>query len=206
MARVVPRCGSPVCRRLTQEEANRVAGDARVQTGTNTPRLSDARASSSLNAWRRQVPLAEIRSPSQELGRATLGRKGDTRRDEQRGVAVVLSPGVAEDRLSSLSRCDAHRVDGGVAIRVGQRDAGAHALDQRHDGWRPQSWLVLLRPVTAKDSSGSRPVASSSVTSAPPIVPFDNSIASNGNRVCPGWSGLDQPRPGRPRQYPRRLR
>ena len=90
------------------------------------------------------VLLAKIRSPSRELGRATLGRKGDARRDEQRGVAVVLSPGVAEDPLSSLLRCDAHRVQGGVAVRVGQGDAGAHALDQRHDGWCPQSWLVLL--------------------------------------------------------------
>ena len=50
--------------------------------------------------------------------------------------------------------------------------------------------------VTVKDPSGSRPVASSSVTSASPIDPFDNSMPSNGNRVCPGWSGWDQPRPG----------
>ena len=71
-------------------------------------------------------------------GRATLGRQGDARRDEQRGVAVVLSPGAAEDPLSSLLRCDAHRVDDGVAIRVGQGDAGAHALDQYHDGTTSQ--------------------------------------------------------------------
>jgi len=50
-----------------------------------------------------RVPLAEIRGPFQELGRAALGRKGDARRDEQRGVAVVLSSGVAEDPLRSFS-------------------------------------------------------------------------------------------------------
>jgi DNA-binding winged helix-turn-helix (wHTH) protein len=43
-------------------------------------------------------------------------------------------------------------------------------------------------------------VASSSVRNPSPIVPFDNSMASNGNRVCPGWSGLDQLRPGQLRQ------
>ena len=75
--------------------------------------------------------LAEVDGPSQELGRAILGRKGDARRDEQRGVAVVLSSGVAEDPVNSpLSRV-AHRVDGGVAVRVGQPNAGARALDQR---------------------------------------------------------------------------
>lgn len=35
------------------------------------------------------VLLAEISGPSQDLGRAALGRKSDARRDEQRGVTVV---------------------------------------------------------------------------------------------------------------------
>src|SRR5947209_6824546 len=59
-----------------------------------------------------RVPLAEIRGPFQELGLAVLGRKGNARRDQQRGVAVVLSSGVAEDPLGSILRSDAHRVDG----------------------------------------------------------------------------------------------
>ena len=77
------------------------------------------------------VLLAEVLSPSQGLGGAALGRESDARRDEQRGVAVMLSPGVTEDPLCSFLRCDAHRVDGGVAVGIGQRDAGARALDQR---------------------------------------------------------------------------
>jgi hypothetical protein len=48
---------------------------------------------------------------------------GDARRDEQRGVTVVLSPGVAEDFVHPLLGRDAHRVDGGVAVRLEQRDA-----------------------------------------------------------------------------------
>jgi hypothetical protein len=59
------------------------------------------------------VLLAEIRGPSQELGRAALGRKGDARRDEQRRVTVVLSPRVVEDLVNSLFSRDAHRGDGG---------------------------------------------------------------------------------------------
>ena len=132
-----------------------------------------------------RVPPAEIRGPLQELGRTVLGRKGDTRRDEQRGVAVVLSSGVAEDPLSSFLRGDAHRVAGGVAVRVGQRHAGQGALDHRENR-RVASFAVYSLSVIAKDSSGSRAVASSSVTSASPIVPFDNNMANKGNIACPG--------------------
>lgn len=48
----------------------------------------------------------------------------------------------------------------------------------------------------AKDSKGALSVASSSVTRASPIGRFDDNVASKGNSMCPGWSGLDQPRPG----------
>jgi hypothetical protein len=48
--------------------------------------------------------LAEICSPSHEFGRATPGRKGDARRDEQRGVAVVLSPDRVLGSEASLDR------------------------------------------------------------------------------------------------------
>src|ERR1700730_3192012 len=114
MARVVRPCGSPVSRRLTQEEANRVAVTPSSDWHQHTQTL---RRSRQLLSERVAAPvlLAKIRSPSQELGRATLRRKGDARRDEQRGVTVVLSPGVAEDPVESLLRRYPHRVDGGVA-------------------------------------------------------------------------------------------
>jgi hypothetical protein len=48
-------------------------------------------------------------------------------------VAVVRSPRVAENPLNSLFGRDAHRVDGGVAVRLGQGNAGTHALDQHRD-------------------------------------------------------------------------
>lgn len=58
-----------------------------------------------------RVHLAQISGPFQELGRATLGRTGDARRDEQRGVAIVLSPGVAAESLQFASppRCASRR-------------------------------------------------------------------------------------------------
>ena len=71
-----------------------------------------------------RVPLAEIRGPFQELGCAALGRKGDARRDEQRGVAVVLSSGVAEDRSVRFSAAM------GIAPMAASRSAEKRALDQ----------------------------------------------------------------------------
>ena len=90
------------------------------------------------------VLLAEVHRPSQERGRALLRRVRNARCDEQRGVAIVLSPGVAEYPLESLLSCNAHRVDDSVAVRVGQRDAGSRALDQRNDRERGQRRFVLL--------------------------------------------------------------
>src|SRR6266498_5161936 len=69
--------------------------DEHIQAFTRSRQLLSERVTT-------RVPLAEIRGPFQELGRAALGRKGDARRDEQRGVAIVLSPGVAEDPVYSL--------------------------------------------------------------------------------------------------------
>ena len=66
MARVVRPCGSPVCRRLTQEDANRIAGDAGSHWHQHTQTL---RRSRQLLSERVAAPvlLAEISSPSQEL-------------------------------------------------------------------------------------------------------------------------------------------
>jgi hypothetical protein len=61
--------------------------------------------------------VAHLRSSDARL----LGKR-DTGRDEQRGVAVVLSPRITEDPLSSLRRCDAHRVDGVCLISVWNGD------------------------------------------------------------------------------------
>jgi len=141
------------------------------------------------------VLLAEIHRPFQELGRAALGRKRDARRDEQRSVAVVPSSGVAKESLNSLLSREAHRVDRGDAVRsVSAMPGRAPWIAVTIDGVVSLGlWSFSVIP---KDSSGSRPVALSSVASASPIVPFDNNIARSGNTVCPGWSGSDQPRPG----------
>jgi hypothetical protein len=60
--------------------------------------------------------MAHLRSS----GPAVLGRKGDARREEQRGVAIVLSPGVVEDPFSSPTqpssmKADPHRAAGAIA-------------------------------------------------------------------------------------------
>lgn len=97
-----------------------------------------------------RVPLAQISGPFQELGRAALGRTGDARRDEQRGVAIVLSPGVVEDPFSSLLRRDAQRGDGGVLVRLGQHDAGPRTLDQRDYRWRRHRRLLSNASATLR--------------------------------------------------------
>ena len=110
-------------------------------------------------------------------------------------MAVVLSlelPRIPSVRFSA-------------AMRIASLAASRSASDSGTPG--SASWIsatidgvasfgVCSFSVIAKDSSGSRAVASSSATSASPIVASDNNMASNGNIVCPGWSGFDQPRPG----------